>query len=274
MNANERKLFSDLLADNLPCKTLIDRLAKIFTDLYGSFGARARAARIVGEMVAWFWLDGPCHAAGCVLDVLGMTPELHESFTQLFMYRNFQIARAVLPHIKRKANVLDVETGDGFVARMLAEQLASGVRLEVTDAIDRRHPFCKSLPWVDYTDAWNKTKVYHQLLFITVLHHWSDQEETFRTWLTTLKPKGLVLIVENTYLPCDRTGHLVNVFFDWFFHSVITPSNYPTPFAHRSIGSWRTFLKQNGCRVLHEQPLEKIAVVNVHHHLFLAEKKR
>lgn len=280
MNATEQKLradqklLSDLLSDNLPCKTLIDRLDEIFTDLHGSFAARARASYVVGELATWFRLDGPCYAWGAVRDAVRMTPELRESFIQLFMYRNFQIAQAVAPHIKRRAKVLDVETGNGFVARMLAEQLAGGTQLAVTDTNDERHPFCKSLPWVRYTDARKQICAYDQLLFITVLHHWPEQDEKFRAWLTTLKPKGRVLIVENTCLPGDRVGHLVNVFFDWFFHSVITPSDYPIPCTHRGVEGWRSLLKRHNCRLMYEQPLGKIAVVNVHHHLFLAEKKR
>lgn len=261
------------LGNDLPLRALTERLGEVFASLRCAAPGYL-AAHILGEFVTQLALNDSKEAARKIRAFLLKTPGLIEQFDELLMYRNFQMAKAIAPYIAEKTNVLDVQTGNGFVAQMLAGLFAQrkGVRIATTDTKDRRHPFCRTLPWVDPNDVEKKGSSYDQLLFITVLHHCPDPFEIFGRWLQALRPGGTVIIIENTFPQGNFREEQINIFFDWFLNWVIHPSDYPTPFTHCSIEGWKKFFAENKCHLLCEAPLGEIAIVRVPHHLFLVQK--
>jgi len=188
-------------------------------------------------------------------------------FDEVFMMRNFRMANMVAPHLEAGQSILDVQTGNGFVATMISE-MRQDCRLSLTDEVDERHPMCRNLPWIEKPD-----NQFDSLLFLTVLHHCGNPEKVFRQYTEYLRSGGTIVLVENTFRGGDLSEKDVNVFFDWFFHNCVHPSDYPCPNTHKSIEEWTEFLKAEGFEVKVSKDLGRFPMVKVLHHLWIAQKK-
>ncbi len=249
-------------------KAAIPHLCSIFNDA-GYEDAPSLAAHIYELLSRTFDATDP---AAEVREIgKQISHELEQSglihrFDEVFMKRNFRMANAVAKHLL-PGQILDVQTGNGIVASMLTE-MCPGCILSLTDEADMRHPMCKSLMWVAEPKG-----QYDQLLFLTVLHHCGNPEEVFRHYLDHLRSGGGVIIVENTFGDGDSDEREINVFFDWFFHNCVHPSDYPCPNTHKSIEEWTNFLKAENLKIEVSQDLGRFPMVKLLHHLWVACKK-
>ncbi len=191
------------------------------------------------------------------------------------MERNRWVADLISQRL-RPGSVIDHDSGDSHVANFIQGNRPD-VQVHTADSYDFRSAI-KDLPFALY-DYQSKSlpfgdEAFDQAIMATVLHHCDEPEKMFDEVVRTVKPGGLVILLENTFKRGDNREQLLNAFFDWFFNAILHKSGLPCPFAHFCEEEWEHFLSAKGLHLQEKLELGQWKSIPLPHVLYVAQKSQ